>query len=223
MKDLTAEHISHRKTAVACGIQFHNTILAQCQMKDLINKYFADLIAVQEDPYDQIDLGEVWENLMCYIDKNSAASSGNTSGITPNNGETLSEKESIILTKQEFNFLMMVAEAQQNEHYNEEYSTELKKIAEQKNYNYTGKQPIYIDKKDNPVPSLFELLSNEFGEHSKDYEDICKFIANRKYGRETDKEQLKCHKFKNKTLMCATCNNFCTITGEKIPALKDRF
>ena len=54
-------------------------------------------------------------------------------------------------------------------------------------YQANGEKPEVV----NPVPSLFELLSNEFGDHSKDYEDICELIVNRRNGRETDKEEPK--------------------------------
>lgn len=37
-------------------------------------------------------------------------------------------------------------------------------------------------------PSIFKLLSDEFGDHSKNYEDICKFIVNKRNNDNSEKK-----------------------------------
>jgi hypothetical protein len=39
----------------------------------------------------------------------------------------------------------------------------------------------------------------------------------------SDSEKIKCPKHDGSKLLCSTCKNYCTITGEKIPELKNRF
>jgi len=100
------------------------------------------------------------------------------------NENSESSKEGSV-TNKELEFLIMLADHQQDEFYNQEYSNKLAEIKNKLQANGGSLE------EGNPVPSLFEMLSNEFGDHSKDYEDICEFITNRRNGRTTDKEQPK--------------------------------